>query len=412
MSIAYPARPPLVVVVFTLAGGACSGIATRTSPDAQADADSPTDASIASPPDSVALDAGGEFQGEASQSSRFTVSPASIDLGNLAPGVWSPKQTITVTAESDLSDLTVILSGGLTLAAGSCAKGLAAGASCMVVITFRSVTIGAKSESVTIVGSGQSTVVPVTAKVRASPAIVITPNTAQSFIAGCPGDSSSPITFHVANAGDTAVGPVTFEISGTNADEFAATGIGCDLIAPGAACAISVVFTPKAITATAATASLVVTGPGPDFSTVTVQLSGQGLVGANPLLLTPVTSDLGSVAVGTTGPSVTFTLRYSGECPGDVMGPFTVTLSSTELVVTDETCSTSVLSQGGACIIGIALRPTTAGAKSATLSVTPPWGAPAVKMLTGTGVGIDAAMVDAPDAGLDAGAVDTSSEAR
>ena len=378
-----PSRSSLAVLFLTLAAAACSSSAKKSNPDAQPDVNPATDTNIVNPLDAAGLDASSEFQEEAGQASRLTVSPGSIDLGGIQPGTQAPRQTITVTAISDLSDLTVRLLGdGLTLASTStCGKSLSASTTCFVVITFQSTTTGAKSDSVVIVAGGQSTVVPVTAKVQIGGRLVISPSSPQSFVSAI-GQSSAPITFEVANAGDTEVGPVTAKIAGTNAADFTATAMGCNLLAPSATCTIAVVFTQKVATAAFETATLVVTGPSPDFLTVSVALSGGGCNCPSTLAITPITSDLGSVAVGTTGPAVTFTLTNSGS-PAN--GPFTVALSNSEFVITDETCSTSVLPTGETCTISVSLKPTSAGGKTATLTVTSPSGTPAVKTLTGTG---------------------------
>ncbi len=100
-------------------------------------------------------------------------------------------------------------------------------------------------------------------------------------------------------------------------------------------------------------------------------------------------------------------LHNSGDvCSGEVaIGPFTVTLLSAEFVITDDTCSTGVIPTGSTCTVGVALRPTSAGGKSATLLVTPPSSNPAVEMLTGTGIPrIDAGLVEPMDSGPEQGA--------
>jgi hypothetical protein len=210
------------------------------------------------------------------------------------------------------------------------------------------------------------------------------------------------ITLNIGNTGDTGVGPLTVTLTGTYAADFTASATGCDFLAPSGFCTIDVVFAQSACAAEAA--SLVVTGPAPDFATATVQLF-TGLSLPNPLSLTSPTSDLGSAPVGSTGPSVTFTLSYrGGSCVAPAIGPFTVALSNAEFVVTDDTCSTSILPLGGTCTIGVALRPTSAGAKSADLSVTSPSGNDTGATLTGDGTAIiNAGPVELVDSGLEQG---------
>ena len=133
-----------------------------------------------------------------------------------------------------------------------------------------SASLDASSESLGEVSP--STIVPDTAKVQVGAHLVISPN-ALMFVAPV-GVPSSPITIEVANSGDSEIGPVTITITGANADDFTFTSTGCDHLAPLAACTIAVVWTPKFAVATFETATLVVTGPSPDFLTAAVSLAG------------------------------------------------------------------------------------------------------------------------------------------
>jgi len=398
MTLACSSRSSLPVLFLALAAGACSSSSKRNNADAQPDVNASTDASVVSLPDSAGLDASSESQGEVGQASRLTVSPPSIDLGIVQPDVATSRQTITVTATSDIADLSVLVLGNdLTLdGISTCAKTLAAGSSCLVVVTFLSSTTGTKSDSIAIVADGQSTGVPVTAKVQTGPHLTIVP-TAGSI-------QSTPLMLNVGNSGDTGVGPLTVTLTGPNAADFTATATGCDFLAPSGFCTISVVFTQAAsVPNCGESATLVATGPAPDFATVSAALYGGPSGSPGPLLLSSTTSDLGSAAVGATSPSVTFTLANIGSCTGP-LGPFTVALSNAEFVVTEETCSTSVLPLGGTCTVSVALRPSSAGAKSAFLSVTAASGKYAGANLTGAGLSVvDAGSVEPVDSGREQG---------
>jgi hypothetical protein len=152
-----------------------------------------------------------------------------------------------------------------------------------------------------------------------------------------------------------------------------------------------------------AIAVLVVTGPAPDFWTASATLSSVTTM-PSPLQMHPLSGALGSVAVGTIGPSVTFTVSNIW-CPElGTLGPLTITLSTVELVITKETCRTSVLAAGESCTVAVALQPTSAGPKSAYLSVATADRSISA-FLTGTGVdsSTDASIVSPLDgAGLDA----------
>jgi hypothetical protein len=250
---------------------------------------------------------------------------------------------------------------------------------------------------------------------RTEARLTISPS-AQHFAAMI-GQPSSPLAFTVTNAGNAPVGPLVAQITGPDADSFIIKATTCLELAPQGECLVSVVFAPQTCLATFATATLVVSGPAPDSATVTANLVGGG-TSLNPLMLLPLQGDLGSVGVGDIGPAVTFTLTYDGNrCAPGAAGPFTVAVSSPEFLITDDRCGAAVLEADASCLIRVALRPTSAGAKSATLTVSTTSGAGIGKTLTGTGILTDASIADAPDGGVDAavvdaGALDTSSEAR
>jgi hypothetical protein len=219
-----------------------------------------------------------------------------------------------------------------------------------------------------------------------------------NFSVLCPGQSSAPQTLQIMNDGGSPV-PVYVKLTGTDAADFTATTTGCDLLASGTACTVAVVL--NKTKAGPESAMLEVSGPDSSYvNKVNIAISNAALGGMAPVVLTGP-SDLGSVAVGTTGPAVALTLTVYGQtgtCAGpDPALPFTVTLSSTEFVITNDTCSTAAIPVGGTCTINVALKPTSAGAKSASLVVALPSFSRTVD-LTGMGVSaIDAGPGDSVD---------------
>ena len=315
----------------------------------------------------------------------FSAYPSVIDLGNLFVGIPAPKQTITVTTPCALSDLGVTQSGpdiSVDKAASTCTAALAAGASCTVVVNFIAASAGSKSDGIVISagGAGGKVVsVPITAVAQNTAKLVISPSAA-AFAAAI-GTTSSPIVFGVANAGDVATGALSVAMTGANAADFTMTST-CMILAPLAACTVSVAWKPVALSATAANATLTVADLGVGASTVSVALTGTAYSN-DPLAITSTTSDLGTVLLGTTGPSTVFTLTNSGNA---ATGALAITVSSTEFIVTSDTCTGSSIAEGSGCTIAIALKPTTVGAKSAVLTVTGTSGNPVVKAFTGTGI--------------------------
>ena len=314
----------------------------------------------------------------------FNVAPPTIDLGNVLVGAPAVKQTIAVSALVALTDLAVAVNGAdITKdATSTCTAILAAGASCNVVVNFVAAGNGARSNSVIISAKTVTKTVPITATAQSPAKLVISPS-APTSVATTVGVPSSPIPFGVSNSGDLPTGALTVAIGGSNAADFTATpSAGCTLVAPlGTSCTITVVFNPKAASTTPEAATLTVTDTGTGASTVSVTLSGTAYP-ASLLTITPAASDLGTVLVGATGAVTTFTVTNGG---GTASGALTVTISSTEIVKSSDTCSGASLAPAATCTIGLQLTPASAGAKTGTLTVTGTDGAPGVKTLTGTG---------------------------
>jgi hypothetical protein len=266
-----------------------------------------------------------------------------------------------------------------------------------VFVIFAAKTRGQTADSIVISAGGANgkvVTVPVVATVLGPPTLMINPSTPQVFAASV-GQSSSPVTFGVVNAGDIATGTITAEITGANATDFVITDITCATLAPLATCTISVVFKPAAIPATSPSATLTVTDPT-SSSSVSVALSCCA-GGPNRLVISPASADLGTAVVGTTGPATTFTLTNTGD---SATGTLSVSVSTTEFVVTSDTCTgVSLAALTGSCTVSVALAPTTIGTKTATLKVEHTMGITGLKTLTGLGtVAVDAG--PALDAGM------------
>jgi trimeric autotransporter adhesin len=143
------------------------------------------------------------------------------------------------------------------------------------------------------------------------------------------------------------------------------------------------VYTPTRLSPPGDTATLTVTdASSADPVSVSVALTGTSL-SYDDLVITPAKSDLGSVPVGSTGAPVIFTLTNTGDW---ATGTLEFTLSSSDFVPVDDTCTGVALPSRGTCTLGIALRPTSRGAKTATLTVAYEGGAAVVRTLTGLGV--------------------------
>lgn len=398
MRVARPSVRVSFLVSIAVLAAACSSASQKSGPDASLI----PDAGIDSAAITGDFDVGTAAPVDTAPPRLFTVSPASIDLGVLPLAALPARPAITLTAGRDIYYLSVsTTSSDLFLdGASTCKTKLAAGESCVVVVEItRSIT-----GSVVVRADGEIATIPVAAVVRVPGKLAVTPPSV-SFPAG----GGPSIKINMGNIGGEAIGPITVTVTGANAEEFIATPTGCDFLAPGATCAISVTFVPTTLTFAVKSALLVATGPGPDFVTVSANLNAPSTGGPNPLAITPPSKDFGSVAIGATSAWVTFTVHNTSRA---AKGPFAVAIDKTHFVVADDTCTGSLLggtsgdaSTAASCTFGVAFHPGALGATWALLSVSDSTGTSAVAPLTGTGVApsTDASIAE-PDAdALDAG---------
>jgi hypothetical protein len=118
------------------------------------------------------------------------------------------------------------------------------------------------------------------------------------------------------------------------------------------------------------------------LDTSATETSNIDAAGTGDVVINPALGDLGAVLVGATGPSMAFRLTNDGS---QSTGTLTASVSSPEFVITSDTCSGILLAPGMSCTVAVALRPTSVGAKSATLTITD-GGSWVLKTLTGTGI--------------------------
>jgi hypothetical protein len=177
------------------------------------------------------------------------------------------------------------------------------------------------------------------------------------------GTSSTPQTTTLTNTGTAALAIGSIAVSGANGPDFSPSNTCGSTLAPGAACTITVTFTPAA-TGTR-TAAVTITDNAAD-SPESVALSGTGTTPAASLM--PATLSFGSQQVGTSSMPQNITLTDTGTAPltitaiaigGGNPGDFNQT----------NTCP-STLAAGSNCVISVTFSPTATGSRSATVSVT------------------------------------------
>jgi hypothetical protein len=219
----------------------------------------------------------------------ITVTPTALDFGNVALGVTSQNQIVTVkndgTANLTLGAISV---GGtnanqFSKAADNCSKKtLTPGATCTVAARFRPTSDGLKTAGLNI-PSNDPDENPFTVSLSGTggsggggtPDVAVTP-TALDFGSVAVGTRSAVQTVTVRNEGTASLtlGAVTF--GGANADQFLKPDDKCSkkTLAAGASCIVSVRFRPTSSGAKAA--DLVIPSNDPDENAVNVALTGTG----------------------------------------------------------------------------------------------------------------------------------------
>jgi len=186
------------------------------------------------------------------------------------------------------------------------------------------------------------------------------------------GSTSTARTVTVTNSGTAAAGGVSVSASG-DFDQANACG---SAIAAGASCAVEVLFRPTA--AGTRTGALTITAAG---VTNTVPLSGTGVAPGPILSVSPATLTFPGTVVGRTAPSQAVTVTNSGTGTATVAG---VTASGD--FSQSNNCATVAV--GASCTVTVAFRPTAAGPRGGTVTVTSNANnSPATVAVTGSGIG-------------------------
>lgn len=212
---------------------------------------------------------------------KIVLSPISLAFGNETTGVTSAAKTvqITNTGTAALSLKSIGLSGAQAddfALSKSCGSSLAVKASCTISVTFKPVSTGAKTATISIAdnasGSPQAVSLSGTGTTASAGHLTLSP-TSLAFGNEAVGVSSAAKSVQVTNSGTTTVSLTSIALTGGQADDFILTKNCGSNLASKATCAISVVF--KAVSTGAKAASISITDNA-GGSPQAVALSGSG----------------------------------------------------------------------------------------------------------------------------------------
>lgn len=315
----------------------------------------------------------------------LSAAPATLTFASQTVATTSAAQTVTVT-NTGTAPLTVqAASVAGTNAAdftatNGCTVAVAPAATCTISVTFRPAAAGARTGTLTITSTGGTATVTLngTGAALAAPVLSAAP-ASLTFATTNVGVTSAAQTITVTNTGNANLTVSGVTVGGVNAADFAATNTCTVAVAPAGTCTISVTFRPTA--AGARSASLAITSNG---GNITAPLTGTGATPPVLLTATPATLAFANTNVNANSLVLTTTIRNTGTTASTVPA---VTIAGVDAAMfTRTTTCTLALAANGTCTVSVTFRPTSVGAKSATLTVAVT-GNSVVVPLTGTGVG-------------------------
>ena len=285
-----------------------------------------------------------------------TLSQTSLTFATQTVGTTSAAQTVTLTNTGNATlNITSISSSNPQFGeTNNCPGALAADASCTISVTFGPTAAGAQSASVSVVTNVGSPFVSLSGS-GTGPVGSVSP-TSLSFGSVAINTPSATQTVTVSSTGTTALTISGISVSG----DYSQTNNCPASLAVGSNCAIQVTFTPTA--AGTRNGSLFINDNG-SFSGHTVSLIGSGL---GPLIsLNPSSLTFGTVALNTTTTPQSVVVTNSGTTT--VTG-LTISAATGDFAQSNN-CAAS-LAVNATCSISVTFKPTAAGGRSGSLTVT------------------------------------------
>jgi translation initiation factor 1 (eIF-1/SUI1) len=242
-------------------------------------------------------------------------------------------------------------------------------------LSFKPTTAAAKTASLTIksTAAGSPNTVALkgtgTSEPAATATLTLTP-TSLDFGNQAVKAASAVQTITLKNDGKADLGKLAFTVDGTDKKDFELDkkSTTCKTtLATGAECKVGLIFKPTTAAAKSATLTVKSDAAG---SPNTVALKGTGVVEQAAATLTPSSLDFGNQVLKQASAVKTVTLKNDGKAE---LGKLAFTVDGTDkkdfaLDKKATTCKTT-LAAGKDCTVGVIFTPTTAAAKSATLTI-------------------------------------------
>ncbi len=173
---------------------------------------------------------------------------------------------------------------------------------------------------------------------------------------------SAPRLLRIASTGGVSLGVGEIQLTGTDAESFAAQGCSATSVPPGSECVVEVFFRPRR--AGPHRAELIVRHDADDRQQ-RIRLNGLGAV--SNLSLDPGEVDFSDVTSGTSSRR-RVELRSSGRS-GLEIRRLRLTASGSEFELNDDRCSNKTLPPGRTCSVVVVFKPTSSGVRNVRLEI-------------------------------------------
>ena len=311
-----------------------------------------------------------------------------LAFGNVTVGSPSSAQTVTLkntgTANLTLTTITVGGTNAIDFAkSGTCANGgtVAANATCTIAVTFTPSAAGARAGSVAITSNAPAANIALsgTGTVVATPQVSLTP-TSLAFANQTINTTSAAKAITLSNSGNAALTISNIAASG----EFAQSNNCAANLGAGLSCTINVTFTPTAVANK--TGSITITNNA-NGSPHAIALTGSGVAAAAPVVgPLPASLSFGNVQINVASAAQTVTVSNIGNAALNIA---TIAVTG-DYTKSGGTCvNGSAVAAAANCTIMVTFKPTVAGARAGSLTITDnAGGSPRSIALTGTGTAV------------------------
>ena len=328
---------------------------------------------------------------QATEISTTTLTPVSLNFGNVAIGNASAVNTVKLTNNGFVSMNITSLSLGagspyaINGASTTCPNpgALGAGLSCNIGLTLTPAALGAQPGTLSITDNAANSPQTVPLSGTGVVQVAVAPGSL-NFGNVAAGTTSATQTVTVTNNKTTSLTVTSLNVPpGSPYSIRPSSTCFNPTVAAGASCTVVLSFSPTAVGA-AAPASLTITDNASN-SPQTVPLSGTGIV---PVTALPGSLNLGKVDVGTTSAPQTVTVT-NNKSTSLTISVLAVPGASPYSISSSSTCLNPTVAAGASCTVILSFSPTSAGvAAAASLTITDnAANSPQTVPLSGTGTG-------------------------